>query len=151
MDRVTTKRPPAHAEAPIGQTPEAAAPDAGYVHWIYLDAESVFFYPPGSEKEHLVVDHGIPSVDMHWQVKGKLYDHAGDHRKQRMAALGAVGDLVAVTHSHGLSARPQLQVRAVASALSDCSTADGAAGQPLHRPITAGHAAHGAAEGGPRW
>ena len=80
MDRVTTKRLPAHSEAPIGQPPEAAAPDAGYVHWIYLGAESVFFYPPGSEKEHLVVDHGIPSVDLHWQVKGKLHNHAGDQR-----------------------------------------------------------------------
>jgi hypothetical protein len=50
----------------------------------------VFFYPPGSEKEHLVVDHGIPSVDMHWQVKGKLYDHAGDHRNQQNVPLGAV-------------------------------------------------------------
>jgi hypothetical protein len=117
MDRVTIKRTPAHSEAPIGRTPEPAASDAGYMHWIYLGAESVFFYPPGSEKEHLVVDHGIPSVDMHWQVKGKLYDHAGDHRKQREVALGAVGDLVAVTHAHGLSALPQLQVRAVASAL----------------------------------
>jgi hypothetical protein len=94
------------------------------VHWIYLGAESVFFYPPRSEKEHLVVDHGIPSVDMHWQVKGKLYDHAGDHCKQREVALGAVGDLVAVTHAHGLTALPQLQ---------------------------AGHAVHGAAEGGPTW
>jgi hypothetical protein len=88
---------------------------------------------------------------MHWQVKGKLYDHAGDHRKQRMAALGAIGDLVAVTHAHGLTALPQLQIRTVASGLSDCSTADGAAAQRLHRPITAGHALHGAAEGGPTW
>ena len=151
MDRVTTKRPPAHSQAPIGQPPEAAASDAGYVHWIYLGAESVFFYPPGSENEHLVVDHGIPSVDMHWQVKGKLHDHAGDHRKQKMAALGAIGDLVAVTHAHGLTALPQVPVRAVASALSDGSTADGAAGRPLHRPIPAGHAVHGAADRGPRW
>jgi hypothetical protein len=68
MDRVTTKRPPTDSEAPVGQTPAATVSDAGYVHWIYLGAESVFFYPPGSEKEHLVVDHGIPSVDMHWQA-----------------------------------------------------------------------------------
>jgi hypothetical protein len=47
-----------------------AAPD--YVPWIYLGAESVFFYPPGSVEEHLVVEHGIPSVDMHWKVKGCL-------------------------------------------------------------------------------
>ena len=38
--------------------------------WVYLGAESVFFYPPGSVQEHLVIDHGIPSVDMHWKVKG---------------------------------------------------------------------------------
>jgi hypothetical protein len=107
--------------------------------------------PPGSEKEHLVVDHGIPSVDLHWQVKGELHNHAGDHRKQRMAALGAIGDLVAVTHTHRLTARPQVPVRTVGSVLSDCSTADGAAGQRSHRPITAGHAMHGAADGGPRW
>jgi hypothetical protein len=149
MDRVTTKRPPAHSEAPIGHPPEAAGLDAGFVNWVYLGAESVFFYPPGSEKEHLVVDHGIPSVDMHWQVKGKLYDHEGDHRKQREVALGAVGDLVASTHAHELTALPQLQVRAVAAALSDCSTADCAAAQRLHRPITAGHAVHGAGDGGP--
>jgi hypothetical protein len=100
MDRVTTNRPPTHAEAPISHTPEATASDAGHMHWIYLGAESVFFYPPGSEKDHLVVDHGIPSVDMHWQVNGKLYDHAADHRKQQNAALGDVGDLLAVIHTH---------------------------------------------------
>jgi hypothetical protein len=38
------------------------------VHWIYLGAESVFFYPLGLEQEHLVVDDDIPSVDMRWQV-----------------------------------------------------------------------------------
>jgi hypothetical protein len=92
MDRVTTKRPPTDSEAPVS--------DAGYVHWIYLGAESVFFYPPGSEKEHLVVDHGIPSVDMHWQVKGKLYDHAADHRKQQSVTAGDFGDLLAVIHTH---------------------------------------------------
>jgi len=100
MDRVTTKRPPTYFEAPVSPTPEATAPDAGYVHWVYLGAESVFFYPPGSEKEHLAVDHGIPSVTMHWQVKGKLYDHAADHRKQQDVALGDLGELLAVTHTH---------------------------------------------------
>ena len=140
-----------HSWPPVSHPPETAALDSGYIVWIYLGAESVFFYPPGSEKEHLVVDHGIPSVDMHWQVKGKLYDHAGDHRNQRMAALGAIGDLVAVTHAHGLTALPQSQVRTVASALSDRSTADCAAAQRLHRPIIAGHTVHGAAEGGPTW
>jgi hypothetical protein len=100
MDRVTTKRPPTYFEAPVSPTPEATASDAGYVHWVYLGAESVFFYPPGSEKEHLVVDHGIPSVTMHWQVKGKLYDHAADHRKQQDVALGDLGELLAVTHTH---------------------------------------------------
>jgi hypothetical protein len=86
-------RPPGCLEA----TPQAAAPD--YVSWIYLGAESVFFYPPGSVEEHLVVEHGIPSVDMHWKVKG-YYDHAGDHVKQGSVPAGAVGDLLAVTHAH---------------------------------------------------
>lgn len=84
----------------VSHTPETADSDSDYMIWVYLGAESVFFYPPGSEKEHLVVDHGIPSVDMHWQVKGKLYDHAGDHRNQQNVPLGAVGDLLAVTHAH---------------------------------------------------
>ena len=64
-----------------------AAPD--YVPWIYLGAESVFFYPPGSVEEHLVVEHGIPSVDMHWKVKG-CFDHAGDHCRQGSVQGGAV-------------------------------------------------------------
>ena len=80
-----------------------AAPD--YVPWIYLGAESVFFYPPGSVEEHLVVEHGIPSVDMHWKVKG-YYDHAGDHVKQGSVPAGAVGDLLAVTHAHEQVAGP---------------------------------------------
>ena len=91
---------PTDSEAPVGQTPAATVSDTNYVHWIYLGAESVFFYPPGSEKEHLVVDHGIPSVDMHWQVKGKLYDHAADHRKQQSVTAGDFGDLLAVIHTH---------------------------------------------------
>jgi hypothetical protein len=67
--------------------------------WTYIGAESVFFYRQGSVEEHLVVDHGIPSVDMHWRVKGG-YDHAGDHRKQRGVRLGAVGDLLPAAHAH---------------------------------------------------
>jgi hypothetical protein len=80
-----------------------AAPD--YVPWIYLGAESVFFYPPGSVEEHLVVEHGIPSVDMHWKVKG-CFDHAGDHCRQGSVQGGAVGDLLAVTHAHEQVAGP---------------------------------------------
>jgi hypothetical protein len=59
----------------------------GYILWTYLGAESVFFYPPGSVEEHLVVEHGIPSVDMHWRVKGQCYDQAGDHLKQQDVRL----------------------------------------------------------------
>jgi hypothetical protein len=61
-----------------------------------VGAESVFC-PPGSVEEHLVVEHGIPSVDMHWKVKG-CYDPEADHRKQQRVRSGAVGDLLAVTH-----------------------------------------------------
>jgi hypothetical protein len=100
MDGRTTRRPPIHSGPPAGPIPEATAPDGGYEHWIYLGAESVFFYPPGSEQEHLVVDHGIPSVTMHWQVKGRLYDHGADHRRQQDVALGDLGDLLAVLHTH---------------------------------------------------
>jgi hypothetical protein len=64
----------------------------------YLGAESVFFYPPGSVEEYLVVEDGIPLVDMHWRVKG--YSHEGDHCKQQGVRSGAVGDLLAVTHGH---------------------------------------------------
>ncbi|HEY2957067.1 MAG TPA: hypothetical protein VGM21_02500 [Actinomycetota bacterium] len=68
--------------------------------WVHLGAESVFFYPPGSLEEHLVVDHGIPSIDLHWQVKGEYHDHQGDHRKQWRARMGTIGELLAVTHAH---------------------------------------------------
>jgi hypothetical protein len=40
-----------------------------FVVWVHLGTESVF-YPPGSAQEHLVIEHGIPSVAMHWKVKG---------------------------------------------------------------------------------
>ncbi|HEU4899467.1 MAG TPA: hypothetical protein VFX88_18175 [Actinomycetota bacterium] len=79
----------------------------GYEHWIFVGAESVFFYPPGSEKEHLVVDHGIASVTMHWQVMGTLYDHAADHRKQQDLTLADLGELLAVVHTHGPTASHQ--------------------------------------------
>ena len=100
MERVRTRRPPINSKPPVSPAPETIAQDGGYEHWIYLGAESVFFYPPGSEQEHLVVDHGIPSVTMHWQVKGRLYDHAADHRNQQDVALGDLGDLLAVLHTH---------------------------------------------------
>ena len=97
MDSQPTLRP---------TTPGSHGPEDGehdYVLWIYLGAESVFFYPPGSVQEHLVVEHGIPSVDMHWKVKG-YYSHEGDHDKQQGVWSGAVGDLVAVTHGHAQAA-----------------------------------------------
>ena len=100
MERVRTRRPPINSKWPVSPTREAIAQDEGYEHWIYLGDESVFFYPPGSEKEHLVIEHGIPSVTMHWQVMGKLYDHAADHRNQQDVALGDLGDLLAVLHGH---------------------------------------------------
>jgi hypothetical protein len=84
------------------QPPQDAEPD--YELWVHLGPESVFFYPPGSVEEHLVVDHGIPSIDMHWQVKGEYYDHHGDHRKQWRARTGTIGDLLAVTHAHSRAA-----------------------------------------------
>jgi hypothetical protein len=87
-----------HARRPAAQPPQDAEPD--YELWAHLGPASVFFYPPGSVEEHLVVDHGIPSVDMHWHVKGEYYDHQGDHRKQWRARMGTVGDLLAVTHAH---------------------------------------------------
>jgi hypothetical protein len=87
--------------APAGQAPQAGEPD--YVLWTYLGAESVFFFPPGSVEEHLVVEHGIASVEMHWRVK-RNSSHEGDHHKQRSVRLGAIGDLVPVTHAHGRAA-----------------------------------------------
>jgi hypothetical protein len=73
--------------------------EPGYVRWNHIGPESVCFYPPGSVEEHLVTEHGIPSVDMHWKVKG-YYDHRGDHLRQRGVPSGAVGDLVAEAHAH---------------------------------------------------
>jgi hypothetical protein len=70
-----------------------------YVLWTYVGRESVFFYPPGSVAEHLVVEHGIESLD----VKGLVWAqhvHHGDHLKQSTVRLGAVGSLVSVDHAH---------------------------------------------------
>ena len=103
MDSQATRQPPTQPNAPGSHAPEDAEPD--YVLWIYLGPESVFFYPPGSVQEHLVVQHGIPSVDMHWKVKG-CFDHAGDHCRQGSVQGGAVGDLLAVTHAHEQVAGP---------------------------------------------
>jgi hypothetical protein len=97
MDSPDTRRPPTQPAAPGNH--EADGGELDYVLWIYLGAESVFFYPPGSVQEHLVVEHGIQSVDMHWKAKG-CYSHEGDHRKQQGVRSGTVGDLVAVTHAH---------------------------------------------------
>jgi hypothetical protein len=97
MDSQASRWPPTQPNRPGGHASEDGQP--GYVLWIYLGAESVFFYPPGSVQEHLVIEHGIPSVDMHWKVKG-YYSHEGDHQKQQDVRSGAVGDLLAVTHGH---------------------------------------------------
>ncbi len=97
MDSQASRRPPTQPDAPGSHPPEGDEPE--YVLWVYLGAESVFFYPPGSVEEHLVIEHGIPSVNMHWKVKG-YYSHEGDHHKQQGVGSGAVGDLVAVTHGH---------------------------------------------------
>ena len=78
---------------------DSQAREPEYVMWMHLGTESVFFYPPGSIEEHLVLEHGIPSVSMHWKTRGN-YDHEDDHRRQRGARLGAVGDLLVVTHAH---------------------------------------------------
>jgi hypothetical protein len=82
---------------------ETAGPDdarqEGYVLWTYIGPESVYFYPPGSPKEHLVTEHGIPSIDMHWEINGRS-DHQADHLKQTGARAGGVGDLLAVAHPY---------------------------------------------------
>jgi hypothetical protein len=97
MNSQATRWPSTQPNAPSRHAPEGGEQD--YVLWIYLGAESVYFYPPDSVEEHLVVEHGIPSVDMHWKVKG-YYNHEGDHHKQQGVRSGAVGDLLAVTHGH---------------------------------------------------
>lgn len=97
MDSQATHQPPDQPDEPASHAPEGGEPE--FVVWIYLGAESVFFYPPGSVQEHLVTEHGIPSVDMHWKVKG-YYSHEGDHHKQQGVRSDAVGDLVAVAHGH---------------------------------------------------
>ena len=105
MDSPDTRRPPTQPAAPGNHEADGGEPD--YVLWLHVGAESVFFYPPGSVQEHLVVEHGIPSLVVHipslvvpWKVKGPRYDHEGDHRKQQGVRSGTVGDLVAVTHAH---------------------------------------------------
>src|SRR4029453_12815763 len=64
MDSQATQQPPTQPNAPPSHAPEDGEPE--FVVCIHLGAESVFFYPPGSAQEHLVIEHGIPSVDMHW-------------------------------------------------------------------------------------
>jgi hypothetical protein len=90
------RRPRTRFEVPAGYVPRASAP--GQVLWSYLGA-AVFFIPPGSVNEHLVVDQGIASIEVHWQVEGRIYDHAGDHLKQNLPR-GAAGDLLVVPKSH---------------------------------------------------
>jgi hypothetical protein len=70
---------------------------AGYVLWTYIGPESVFFFPPGSVEEHLVVAHGVASLDVRTEVRGHV-DHLADHCRQVMVRRGAVGDLLAVPH-----------------------------------------------------
>jgi hypothetical protein len=77
MDSQVTQQPPTQPKAPASHAPEGGEPE--FVVWVHLGAESVFFYPPGSAQEHLVIEHGIPSVDMHWKVKG-YYSHEGDQQ-----------------------------------------------------------------------
>lgn len=77
--------------------------EPSYVLWAHIGRESVFFYPPGSIEEHLVIEHGIDSTDVRSHAKGyhdHTGDHTGDHSKQTGARTGAVGDLVAVDHAH---------------------------------------------------
>ena len=62
--------------------PESAEP--GYVLWTHIGSESVFFYPPGSIEEHLVTEHGVPSVNMHWRPVRER-----DHRPRPSAGVFA--------------------------------------------------------------
>jgi hypothetical protein len=82
---------------------DAADPPAAgrreYVLWPHIGEGSVFFYPPGSVEEHLVTEHGLPSVDLQWRA-GSRHNHAGDHARQASVAADAVGHLAAVAHAH---------------------------------------------------
>jgi hypothetical protein len=82
---------------PAAEQPPPNDPD--FVRWSYLGPESVFFYQPGSLEEHLVTEHGIPSLDVRRQARGS-YDHGGDHRKQFAVGAGAIGDLIVTDHRH---------------------------------------------------
>ena len=76
-------------------------------------ARSSHWWPPVS---HTPETADSDSDYMIW-VKGKLYDHAGDHRNQQNVPLGAVGDLLAVTHAHEPTAFSSDGVGPVASAV----------------------------------
>jgi hypothetical protein len=88
MDSQVTQQPPTHPKAPASHAPEGGEPE--FVVWVHLGAESVFFYPPGSAQEHLVIEHGIPSVDMHWKVKG-YYSHEGTSNSVSNPTVGPGG------------------------------------------------------------
>jgi hypothetical protein len=97
MDHQATRRPPAQPNAPGRHAPQGGG--AGLCA-VDPPGRRVGLLPPaGSVEKHLVGEHGIPSVDLHWKVE-RYYSHEGDHRKQQGVRSGAVGNLLAVTHAH---------------------------------------------------
>ena len=85
-------------------TPPAAGPQAAqpeYIFWYHTGGESVCFFPPGSVQEHLVIEHGIDSLEVRRHAKGHHdHDHDHEHSKQPSVPLDTIGDLLAVGHAH---------------------------------------------------
>lgn len=82
--------------------PPAAGPqpeEPEYVLWPYTGEGSVCFYPPGSVEEHLVIEHGIDSLEVRRKSRGH-HDHAHEHSEQPSMHRDTIGDLIAVGHAH---------------------------------------------------
>jgi hypothetical protein len=84
------------------ELPDATNPppeELEYVFWYHTGEGSVCFYPPDSIQEHLVIEHGMDSLEVIRKTRGH-HDHAREHSRQAGVHLGGFGGLFAVSHTH---------------------------------------------------
>jgi hypothetical protein len=99
MDSVTTRPPPTHSQPPASPIP-SLQPRTRAMCCGSTSVPRCSSIPGIGQGASRRRPRHLPSVIMHWQVKGKLHDHVGDHHKQQSVPLGAAGDLLAVPHTH---------------------------------------------------